>query len=104
MHARRVVTTFTEAQYLAMEAASDERHELVDGQIVAMAGGYRRHSLVCNAVAVELSRATRDSGCLVFQSDLRLVLRESGSYFYPDLQLVCGTPSGPDDHAIDNRP
>jgi Uma2 family endonuclease len=102
MHARRVVTTFTESQYLAMEAASDERHELIDGQIVAMAGGSRRHSAVCHAVGVELTRAMRGRGCVVFQSDLRLVLHASGSHVYPDLQVVCGVPSGPDDRSIDN--
>jgi Uma2 family endonuclease len=101
MHVRQLLTTFTPAQYLAMEAVSDTRHELVDGQILAMAGGTRLHSAVCAEVLFRLRSALRPP-CRVFQSDLRVNVAATGSYFYPDISAVCGTPTGPDDCAIDN--
>jgi Uma2 family endonuclease len=102
MRARQVTTHFTPEQYLAIEAVSEDRHELLDGQIYAMAGGSRAHSLVCQNVGIALAGALRPHGCRVFQSDLRLFLAESASYVYPDVQVVCGEPTGPNDHAVDN--
>lgn len=102
MDARRVVTTFTPAEYLAMEAVSAEKHELVDGQILSMAGGSRLHSATCQEIGRLLGNALRERACTVFQSDMRLHVAASSSYFYPDLQVVCGEATGPDDRTVDN--
>ena len=39
-------TRFTEDEYLALERASDTKHEFVDGEIIAMAGGSSFASVV----------------------------------------------------------
>lgn len=37
---------WTEAQYLAFERASQEKHEFIDGNVVAMSGATERHNRV----------------------------------------------------------
>jgi len=39
---------FTQAEYLELERAAERRSEFIDGEIVMMAGGSLRHSLVIN--------------------------------------------------------
>lgn len=53
MHARQV-TEFTVEQYLAVESVSVERHEYLDGVILAMAGGSTRHSYCAQSVGTAL--------------------------------------------------
>ncbi|MBA2321898.1 MAG: Uma2 family endonuclease [Deltaproteobacteria bacterium] len=101
MHARQLVITFNAAQYLAVESVSEERHELVDGHILAMAGGSRLHSATCARVVRRLDEAL-SPGCTVFQSDMRVHVSASGAYFYPDAAVVCGAATGAGDQAIDN--
>lgn len=40
-------TVCTEDEYLALERASEERHEYLDGQICAMAGESLEHGDIC---------------------------------------------------------
>lgn len=61
--ARQLKTTPQE--YLAFERASDERHEYVDGEIFAMSGGTREHSLVGHNVEVALGNALGRGSALV---------------------------------------
>lgn len=84
---------YSYAEYLAYEADSGMKHEYDDGDIVAMAGGSRRH----NALAVRVTTAldngrTRD--CVVFQSDLRVRIVATGKATYPDASMVCGPIEG----------
>ena len=83
-------TRFTEYEYLALEQASRTRHEFVDGQIVAMAGGSPRHSLIALNVAAVLRAALRDRPCVVLGSDLAVHIAAAGAYVYPDVTVVCG--------------
>lgn len=83
-------TRFTEDEYLAIERVSEQKHELIDGVIFAMAGGTPRHSLICTNVTSALSRALPERPCLVLASDQRVAVRKSGLYTYPDVTVVCG--------------
>ena len=83
-------TRFTEDEYLALERASQTRHELVDGQIVAMAGGSPRHSLIALNVAAVLRAALRDRPCAVLGSDMAVNIAAAGAYVHPDVTVVCG--------------
>ena len=38
---------FTVSEYLRLEFAAKEKHEYLDGEIIAMAGGTPGHSLIC---------------------------------------------------------
>jgi Uma2 family endonuclease len=76
-------------EYLALERASEQKHEYADGEIFAMAGGTREHSLTAANIIRELGEALIERPCEVHTSDLRVRV-PSGRYFYPDASIVCG--------------
>jgi Uma2 family endonuclease len=84
---------YTYAEYLAYERDSELKHEYEDGEILAMAGGSRRH----NALAARVSFALEDGrkpGCVSFQSDQKLRILATGKATYPDASVVCGPIEG----------
>jgi hypothetical protein len=70
----------TEAEYLALEAISDVRHEWVGGEIVAMAGGSDRHNVIAVNLVGELRDRLRGGPCQPFASDQRLHVEATGLY------------------------
>lgn len=85
---------WTPAEYLAWERAAPERHELVDGEIFAMAGASFAHNKIVGNVVRELGNALRGRPCDVTPSDLRVRIPtpSGGLYTYPDALVVCGEP------------
>ena len=81
----------TVEDYLAGEAASEIRHEYIDGQVYAMTGASDRHGLIVNALAFALTPAARRKGCQLFTSDMKVRLGIGGQtlFYYPDLLLSC---------------
>src|SRR5436853_2984703 len=79
--------TYTE--YLALEASSNVKHEFLDGQIYAMAGGTPEHAALAAAVIGLLFPQLRDGRCRAYDSDLR-VRTPSGLATYPDVTVICG--------------
>ena len=75
--------------YLAFEAKSKVRHEYMDGEIIAMAGASRNHSLIASNINRHVGNQVVSRGCEVHQSDLRVRVRET-HYVYPDVVVVCG--------------
>jgi Uma2 family endonuclease len=94
---------YTYAEYLDLEERSSVRHEYMDGEIYAMAGGTPDHAALAAAVAAVL-RPVLAPGCRTFSSDLRVRILASGLSTYPDVSVVCGkTERAPDDvHAVTN--
>jgi Uma2 family endonuclease len=88
----------TEAEYLAFERASEFKHEYVDGEIFAMTGGSGEHSLIIASTIIALGIQTRGGSCRVFSNDIRVRASLVGSYFYPDVAIVCGEIEYTDDH------
>lgn len=76
--------------YLAWERDQTDRHEFLDGEVVAMAGGSPRHNMLGLAVGSELRAAVRGGPCRVFSSVQRIVAREGEQYVYADASMVCG--------------
>jgi len=76
-------------EYLAFERASLLKHEYVDGEILAMAGGSARHSALASRMTAALETG-RKPGCIAFQSDMRLRVLATGRATYPDCSMVCG--------------
>jgi Uma2 family endonuclease len=76
--------------YLRLEADSPVRHEFLDGEIFAMAGGTPEHAALAMAVGAALSAAVQGGPCLVFSSDLRVRVRATGLVTYPDVTVICG--------------
>ena len=78
------------ADYLVMERSSPERHELLHGEVYAMAGGSPEHGALAAAWIGELRAALAGKPCRVFTSDVRVRIRETGLTTYPDVSVVCG--------------
>jgi Uma2 family endonuclease len=77
------------AEYLAYEGDSGMKHEYVDGEILAMAGGSRRHNALASRISAALEGG-RKPGCVAFQSDQRIRIPATGKATYPDASMVCG--------------
>lgn len=82
----------TPEEYLAFERASEQKHEYVDGEIFAMSGGTREHSLLGSNVTTSLSLALRRRPCEVHTSDMKVRSGREPEYHYPDVSVVCGKP------------
>jgi Uma2 family endonuclease len=80
----------TYAEYLAAEAAADVRHEYLNGDVWAMAGGTIEHGGLAVAVAREIGLAPQDKPCRAFSADVRVRIPETDLATYPDLSVVCG--------------
>lgn len=92
------------AEYLALEAASEVRHEYLRGEAWAMAGGTPEHGRIQANLAYELRRALGRRPCVVLSSDVRVRIESSDRTTYPDLSVVCGKreTARDDPHAIVN--
>lgn len=95
---------YTRAEYLSLERSSKDKHEYLDGNIYAMAGGSREHAAVAGNVITLLNLALRGRPCAVHSSDLRIRVLETGLETYPDVSVVCGRAEiDPDDaHVVTN--
>jgi len=62
---------FTEAEYLALERASDRKHEFIAGAIVAMTGARPPHNVVAANVTSALVQLARGRRCITMTSDQR---------------------------------
>lgn len=80
----------TEAEYLAFERASDERHEYADGEIFAMLGGTVAHGRIAARTIGELHMSLRGRKCSIQSSDVRVYIPATQRYVYPDVSVVCG--------------
>lgn len=80
---------YTYAEYLALEATSNVKHEFLGGQIYGMAGGTPEHAALAAAITGLLFAQLRRGRCRAHDSDLR-VRMPSGLATYPDVTVVCG--------------
>ncbi|MGA2878927.1 MAG: Uma2 family endonuclease [Bryobacteraceae bacterium] len=83
--------TVTEEQYLVIDRAAEFRHELLDGEIVALPGGNIRHARLSANILGQLYMALQGSRCEAFASDFRVRV-SARVYAYPDVTVVCGSP------------
>lgn len=86
-----------EADYLRREEAASSKHELVGGEIYAMAGASERHNRIALNIAFHLRTATRGKACRAFMADMKLRLAASTTYYYPGAMLVCDSD---DNHSL----
>jgi Uma2 family endonuclease len=81
---------YSRAEYLALEATSNVRHEYLDGQIYGMAGGTPEHAALKAALIGLLFGQIRDGRCRAHDADLRVRVLETGLATYPDITVVRG--------------
>jgi Uma2 family endonuclease len=80
-------------EYLAYERDSGMKHEYDGGEIIAMAGGSRRHNALASRISAALENARR-AECVAFQSDQRVRVLATGKATYPDASMVGGPIEG----------
>jgi Uma2 family endonuclease len=77
--------------YLVSERDVEVRSEYVDGLVYAMAGASETHNTIASAFLAAIENTLRDE-CRVWQSDMKVVIRNEGQCFayYPDIMAACG--------------
>jgi Uma2 family endonuclease len=85
-----VKTRYTREEYLALERKSPIKHEYHDGEMFAMAGVSRAHSLIAGNLFRVVSTQLVDRPCEVHINDIRVLVSPTGLYTYPDIVTVCG--------------
>jgi len=92
---------YTHEEYLALEEKAEyksEYHdgeivplfrEIIDGEVVTMAGGSPEHSQVSANIITGLNIALDDSECITHTSDLKIRVEKVNRSFYTDALVVC---------------
>lgn len=88
------------ATFLRFEREAEQRHELIDGEIIAMAGATRRHNRLCERLRDAIRPALGDGPCELEGSDQLLgveTARDGWVGYYPDLAVYCSNDVHPSD-------
>lgn len=80
---------FTPEEYFIWEEKQLEKHEYIDGQIYAMSGGSKNHSLISVKFITLFSNHLESKGCETGNSDLRVNIVDTTHYTYPDVSVTC---------------
>jgi Uma2 family endonuclease len=83
-------TFLTPEQYLEIERAAEYKSEYYDGEMFAMAGAGEAHNVLAGNLVTGLNNQLRSRPCRVYPSDMRVRVRATGLYTYPDVVVVCG--------------
>ena len=79
-------------EYITAERRADYKSEYIYGEVFAMSAANHAHNIITVEIATELNIHLRGSGCLVYSNDMRVKTKSTGSYFYPDVVVVCDKP------------
>ena len=81
---------YTFDDYVHIESFSSVKHEFLEGEIYAMAGGTPEQAALAMAIGAAFVNATRGGPCRVHSADLNVCVLETGLATYPDVTVVCG--------------
>lgn len=79
-------------EYLAMERASEIKHQYYQGEIFAMTGASFEHNTIIPNLFRFLGNHFEGGPCRALASDLRVNVNATGLYTYPDLTVICSEP------------
>ena len=74
-------------EYFEFEQSSPLRHEFVAGEVYAMEGASRRHSLIVSNIQARIHTAAGDGPCQVFAQGF--MLRVGNNAYFPDVMVGC---------------
>ena len=83
-------TYYTREEYLALEEQAEYKSEYYDGEIFAMAGSSRNHSVICLNLNWGIREAIANKDCVGFDSNMKLDIPRAKQFYYPDLMVGCG--------------
>ena len=87
--------------YLREERArEDGRAELLDGEVVLMAGATRRHNRLTRNLLTALDRRLADGPCEALANDMRVSAERWESYTYPDVVIACEDDESEDEDIL----
>ena len=86
----------SEEAYLAMERASETKHEYFKGEVFAMSGASWEHNIIAKNISTIILPFLKGKPCDMFGSDLRIHIPENTLYTYPDFSIICGKPETTD--------
>jgi len=81
---------FTFDEYLVLEEIAEVKHEFLDGEVWATAGGSPEHASIIGNVTTLLNVPLRGQRCRVHSTELRVRAKATGLGTYPDVTVVCG--------------
>ena len=81
---------YTTEEYLELEIDSQEKHEYINGEIVAMTGGTPNHNQIALNLAGALNFILKSQPYQVFITDQRLWIPNKKIYTYPDVMIIHG--------------
>jgi Uma2 family endonuclease len=81
---------FTFDEYLLLEEIAEVKHEFLDGEVWAMAGGSPEHAAIIGNVTTLLNMQLRGQRCRVHSTELRVRVKATGLGTYPDVTVICG--------------
>jgi len=79
----------TPEEYLVLERRSEARSEYLAGEVFAVVGAGKRHSLIAANIIRVLGNQLLERPCNVYPSDLRVKVSATGKYTYPDVVVAC---------------
>jgi Uma2 family endonuclease len=97
MGAAEPIKPLTQAEYLVIERNARIKSEFFEGEMFAMSGGTRLHSLIGTNLAREFGNRLKGHKCVPYNGDLRVKVEATGLFTYPDLSIVCGAAQLLDD-------
>jgi Uma2 family endonuclease len=79
----------TPEEYFAWEEQQLEKHEYIDGEVYAMSGGSKNHSLISVRFIALFANHLQGGSCETGNSDLRVNIPGTNDYTYPDVSVTC---------------
>ena len=79
----------TPEAYLQWEEQQPDKHEYLDGEIYAMGGGSRNHSLIGVRLSTLFFNHLDDGECETGNSDLKIRIAKTPNYTYTDVSVTC---------------
>lgn len=84
--------TYTIAEYLEIETQGEFRHEFINGEMIAMAGGTTNHNEIITNLCLLLKPSLRQHKRKVYTENVRLWIPEYSIFTYPDVMIMAGEP------------
>lgn len=94
-------TYYTPEEYLALEAKAAEKSEYFNGEIFTMAGASLNHNRIINNLYFILRTAFKtlpQLNCEAFTSDIKVWIKQTNAYTYPDILIIQGEPDSVENH------
>jgi len=85
-------------EYLRLERQAEHKSEYLNGELFAMSGASRKHNLLTINIGGSLNQQLRGKPGEVYASEMRVKVRATGLYTYPDVVVVFGEPQLEDEY------